>query len=112
VATNVDTLAAVARRHILGERANRYLRNTMVLSLIAVAIHFTSYVEFKTLSFFGVQLSKEAPSPRAIVLFVLWTLLAYSAAWTAYYIWLDWRRWRFDLTQRWSKSENNRFSLN
>ncbi len=93
-------LAAVARRPILGDTANRYKRNAMILALIIAGIHFTPYVNFEHLNIFGVQIGAGVGSRRFLVLLVLWLTLGYTAGWCAYYCWLDWRRWLSDLTAR------------
>jgi hypothetical protein len=94
------TVDAVARRPILGDMALRYKRNTMVLALIIAAIHWTPYVNFDQLNIFGVQIGTGAGSRRFLALLVLWVAFIYTAAWCAYYCWLDWRQWLSDLLQR------------
>jgi len=95
------TVREVVQDEILSERTQRYRRNVIALSVVAIAIHGFDFVDFSKLSLFGLEIQKGQEAhvnPKTLALTVLWLLIAYNTTFGGYGAFWDWRQWISNLT--------------
>ena len=92
------TVRDVVQDEILTERTQRYRRNVMALSIVAISILGFDFVDFKNLSLFGLKIQENHWKPKTIALSVLWLMIAYNFSFFAYRAHWDRRQWIKNLT--------------
>ncbi|MEC9369534.1 MAG: hypothetical protein VX871_12680 [Pseudomonadota bacterium] len=103
---NHQELLNAAQHEILSERALRYKRNVLVLSVVLLFAYAVG-AQFSNLNIFGIRLPVGIDD-RTAALAVLWIANAYNILMLVTHGFGDWSEWVENLTGRWPDGEDRR----